>query len=427
MPSFAGSWSRLSGRLKGRFDNGGSGRTIAAPPIMDILLKVLEWTAGLAALGWFVWWRLREDESGGVGFAVKLAGSAFILWVFFRYGVAWFREGGLVAIIGLGAGMSSGLALGLVWREELMGVFTGFFGSFYEDKTPVEPKPYYAQAEARRMAGDIPGAIAAVRAELEKFPQDFDGRMRLAALLAEHSEDLPGALAVIEDALQLKSLSAGQVAYALNTAADWHLKFARNSEAARQCVERITTLLPGTDAARNASQRLANFTSQEMLEREDNRQPIAIPEFERKLGLRRKKPAAPEKPDINAEERRLRDRLARHPGDWVAREELARLYVEQFEFYDRGVQELEVLISAPGQPQREVVRWLHQQADWHVKYRNDVEAGRATLRRVQERFPNSAAAERAAVAMLHLQPASGNTRKKPTAGEISPAAREEEL
>lgn len=380
---------------------------------MDVLLKVLEWIAGLAALGWFVWWRLREDEQGGVGFVVKCAASSFIVWIFLRYGVAWFREGGLTAVVGLGAGMSSALALGIVWREELMGVFTGFFGGFYENNTPVEPKPYYAHAEARRMAGDIPGAVAAVRAELEKFPQDYEGRMKLAALLAEHSEDLAGALAVIEDTLQLPGLKPSQTAYALNTAADWHLKFARNSESARQCVERIAALLPGTDAALHAEQRLANFTTQEMLEREDHRQPIAIPEFERKLGLKRKKHAAPAKPDLNAEERRLRDRLARNANDWLAREELARLYVEQFEFFERGLQELETLISTPGQPKLEVVRWLHQKADWQVKFFNDVEAGRATLRRIQELYPNSAFAERAARAMLYLQPASKFEKKTP--------------
>lgn len=379
---------------------------------MDIFLQILEWLGGIAALGWFIWWRLQRDESGPWSFVVKCAASAALVYVFFRYGVGFFRQGGLIAVVGLGAVMTCALALGLVWRDELIGAVGNVFGGFYEDTREMEAKPYYAIAEARRMDGDIPGAIAAVRAELEKFPQDFDGRMRLAALLAEHSEDLPGALAVIEEALSLKNVTPGQVAYALNTAADWHLKFARDTGSARQAVERITTLLAGTDAALHAQQRLANLPTDEMLAREDNRQPIAIPEFDRKLGLRRRKFVAPEKPDINAAERRLRDRLAKSPNDWAAREELARLYVEEFEFFDRGLQELEILITTQGQPQREVVRWLHQKADWQVKYFNDVEAGRATLKRIQELFPRSGAAERAAVAMLHLQPVSKFSKKK---------------
>ncbi|MBI5799518.1 MAG: hypothetical protein HZA92_02165 [Verrucomicrobia bacterium] len=378
---------------------------------MELALKILEWTVGLAVFGWFFWWRLQKDESGSRGFVIKFSASLVVGYLFIRFGVAWFREGGLIAIVGLGAGMSCALAMAIIWRDELTGVIGNLFGSVYEDRTPIEPKPYYAHAEARRMAGDFPAAIAAVREQLEKFPDDFDGRMRLAALLAEHSEDLPGALVVIEDTLRLKTLAPGQISYALNTAADWHLKFGRDVEAASLAIERISTLLPGTEAALHAQQRLANFATPEMLAREDNRQPIAMPEYERKIGMHRKFVAA-EKPDINAEERRLRERLAKRANDWTAREELARLYVEQFEFFERGLQELEILITTPGQPKQEVVRWLHQKADWQVKLFNDVEGGRATLKRIQELFPNSAAAHRAATAMFHLQPVSKFARKK---------------
>jgi hypothetical protein len=321
---------------------------------------------------------------------------------------------GLGVVVAVPALAGCLIVLGILWRHEITGVFVDPIGDVIDGgKEEIEAKPFYARTEAARMAGDIPGAIAAVRAELEKFPNDYEGRMKLAALLAEHSEDLPGALAVIEDTLVLKSLTAGQIAYALNTAADWHIKFARNPEAARGCVERITTLLAGTDAALHAQQRLANLPTPEMLAREDNHQPIAIPEFERKLGLKRRKHVAPEKPDINAEERRLRDRLVRHPNDFVAREELARLYVEQFEFFERGLQELENLVTAPGQPKQEIVRLLHLKADWQVRFFNDVQAGRATLKRIQEMYPNSAFAERAAMAMLYLQPVSKFEKKKP--------------
>ena len=379
---------------------------------METALNVLEWLVGIASFGWFIWWRLQEDEAGPWGFVIKALASLVILYLYIRFGMGWFREGGFAAVMGLGMGMASALALGVVWRDDLIGIVGNFIGGFYEDKTPLEPKPYYAHAEAKRMAGDFPGAVAAVRAELEKFPHDFDGHMRLAALLAEHTEDLPGAVAVIEDTLRIRSLTPGQIAYALNTVADWHLKFARDTESARLAVERITTLLAGTDAALHAQQRLANFTTPEMLAREEERQPIVIPEFERKLGLKRRKPVAPDKPDINAAERRLRERLTRNPNDWVAREELARLYVEEFEFHDRGLQELELLISAPGQPQREVVRWLHQKASWQAKFCNDALAGKATLDRIQKLYPNSAAAERAAVAIHHLQPVRGAENKK---------------
>ena len=387
---------------------------------MDIALKILEWTAALFAFGWFFWLRLHRREGTLGGLIAKLLASAALLWIVFGLVVPFLKRasadgvaGYVVAMVGAGCTALCFLLLGALWRHEMTDWVASLIGNIFDGgHEEMKPQPFYSHAEAKRMAGDIPGAIADVRAELVKFPNDYDGRMRLAALLAEDSEDLPGAIAVIEDALRLKDITDGQISYALKTAADWHLKFGRDSESARLAIERITTLRPGTEVALRAQQRLANHTSQEMLAHEDDNSPIAMPEFQRKLGMRRRKPVAPEKPDINAAERRLRDRLVKNTNDWVAREELARLYVEQFEFFDRGLQELEILISTPGQPKAEVVRWLHQKADWQAKLLDDVEAGRATLKRIQMMFPNSAAAHRAAVAIMHLQPVSKVEKKQ---------------
>ncbi len=390
--------------------------------MIEFIYNVVGILAGLAGLGWFLWWRWRRSQADAGSWIARGIATA-VIFVIIVVGIIPLASGfgAFVAVPALAGCM---VVLAIMWRHEIIGIVADPIGDVIDGGTEqVEPKPYYAKAEAKRMAGDIPGAVAEVRGELEKFPNDYDGRMRLASLLAEDSEDLPGAIAVIEDTLRLKTLTGGQIAYALNTAADWHIKFGRDLTSARAAIERITTLLAGTDAARHAEQRLANFATPEMLEREDNRQPIAIPEFGRKLGLNRKKHAAPEKPDINAEERRLRDRLVRHPNDFGAREELARLYVEQFEFFERGIQELEVLIISSGAPQREVVEWLHLQADWQVKYLSDVEAGRATLRRIQTLYPKSAVAERAAVAMLHLQ-ATAKGKKKPRPESEDEAKRE---
>ena len=379
---------------------------------MELALKILEWTVGLAAFGWFFWWRMHRSEAGTGVIITKMLVTGVLVFALVRH-VAPLALSGFGAIVGVPLMAAILLMLSIMWRHEILGVVADPLGDMIDGgKEQIKPQPFYAHAEAKRMAGDIPGAIAAVREQLEKFPDDFDGRMRLATLLVEGSEDLAGALAVIEEALLLKGLAPGQIAYALNTTADWHLKFGRDSESARLALERITTLLAGTNASLHAEQRLANHATPEMLAHEDDHRPIAIPEFDRKLGLRRKKFVAPEKPDINAEERRLRGRLAKNANDWSAREELARLYVEQFEFFERGLQELEILITRPGQPPREVVRWLHQKADWQVKMFNDVAGGRATLKRIQELFPNSAAAHRAATAMLYLQPISKFEKKQ---------------
>jgi len=303
---------------------------------METAFKILEWAAGLAALGWFFWWRVQRSDSGTGTIITKTLVSAVLVYAMIRH-VAPLALSGVGAIIGvpLLAGML--VILSVLWRHELLGIFAEPLGDLIDGgRQQIEPQPFYSHAEAKRMAGDFAGAIAAVRAELEKFPDDFDGRLRLATLLAEHSEDLPGALRVVEDTLRLKTLTNGQIAYMLHTAADWHLKFNRDTEAARQAVERITTLLAGTEAALHAQQRLANFVTPEMLAREDNRQPIVIPETEGKLGLRRKKMVAPDKPDINTAERRLRDRLTRNPNDWVAREAAQVLFCKLIEHQTEG-------------------------------------------------------------------------------------------
>ena len=279
---------------------------------METALKILEWMAGLAALGWFCWWRLQRSQSSRRAIVTKSLITGVLVFAMVRH-VAPLALSGIGAIVGVPLLAAMLVILAILWRHEITGIFADPLGDMIDGgKEQIEPQPHYAHVEAKRMAGDYAGAVTAVRAELEKFPHDFDGHMRLAALLAEHLKDLPGALGVIEDTLQLPALAPNQIAYTLNTAADWHLQFARDTESARLAIERITTLLPGTTAALHAQQRLANFTTPEMLAREDERQPIAMPEFERKLGLKRRKPTAPEKPDINAAERRLRERLTKN-------------------------------------------------------------------------------------------------------------------
>ena len=42
-------------------------------------------------------------------------------------------------------------------------------------------------------------------------------------------------------------LAPGQIGYALNTAADWEIKYARNPAGARRALERLIALVPGTE------------------------------------------------------------------------------------------------------------------------------------------------------------------------------------
>ena len=64
--------------------------------------------------------------------------------------------------------------------------------SLYDGGTePPEPKPYYSIAQARRQRREFLQAVVAVREQLAKFPNDFEGVMLLADIQAEDLQDLP--------------------------------------------------------------------------------------------------------------------------------------------------------------------------------------------------------------------------------------------
>jgi len=54
------------------------------------------------------------------------------------------------------------------------------------------------------------------------------------------------------------------IAYALNTLADWQLKYHQDPEAARETLERVQQMLPGTEYANLAAQRIAHLGGVEM-------------------------------------------------------------------------------------------------------------------------------------------------------------------
>ena len=60
------------------------------------------------------------------------------------------------------------------------------------DEEP-EPRPFYSIARAQRKKGRLREALAEVRKQLDKFPDDYEGTILLAELLAEDLNDLPGA------------------------------------------------------------------------------------------------------------------------------------------------------------------------------------------------------------------------------------------
>ena len=125
----------------------------------------------------------------------------------------------------------------------------------------VEARPFYSIALSRRMAGRYDDALQEIQVQLEKFPNDYEGLMLSAAISAENLNDLPHAEVIVQRFINRPQLPPGQVAGALNSLADWHLRYGQDPEAARQALEQIVQRMPDTPMAATSQQRIAHLAT----------------------------------------------------------------------------------------------------------------------------------------------------------------------
>jgi tetratricopeptide (TPR) repeat protein len=301
-------------------------------------------------------------------------------------------------------GAVCGLGFAILWRPSFCGwVAKQFTGLYDGGDLEVEPVPMYSIAEARRKQGRYAEALAEVRAQLEKFPEDFPGWMLLAEIQAEDLHDLSGAQETIEGVIAQEGHLPKNVAYALNRLADWRLKLSQDRAAAGAALERIVQLLPETEQAQLALQRIAHLMPEQMLiERHEPRR-VQLIHHEENLGLRGEV-LAPRAPSVEPSLRAaaLVKHLDQHPQDYEAREELALIYADHFCRLDLAAYQLEQLIAVPFQPAKQVTHWLNLLVDLQVKLTGDAALAKATLQRIVERFPKTAAAEAALKRIAHV-------------------------
>jgi TolA-binding protein len=302
--------------------------------------------------------------------------------------VRWLRgavEMGLnpvVPVFGAGGAASLGLVITAIWRHELAGLVAKPFVSLYTGGDgPSDEGPLYSIAEAQRKRGHYEEAIRTIRAQLEKYPNDFAGQFLIAEIQAESMNDMPGAELTIHRLCAQPSHPPRHVVYALNTLADWQLKFSQDRDAARQTLEKIVARFPDSEIGALALQRIAHLADISELIASHDRRPITIKPAPPGLGLLPGKlqPRAP----VENLEKQTADyvkQLAEHPFDTEAREKLA-------------TEQLEQMITHPTQPARRVVHWLNLLADLQIRHGANYDTVRRTLQRIIELYPDSPAAE----------------------------------
>ena len=369
--------------------------------VWDLILLL----AAVGVAGWFFARALkRSDDPARLIFKWILTGLvlAILIWVV-RPIVAAGGYGG--AFLGVPLMAVCGLVLAIIWRHNIASMIARPFVSLYDGgDQEAEPRPAYSIAQAKRNRGKYTEAVAEIRAQLARFPGDVEGQMLLAEIQAENLNDLPGAEITIQRLCDQPGHATRNVAYALNSLADWHLRFARDRDAAKQDLEKVIALLPNTEMAALAAQRIAHLPDTAHLLAPHDRQPIRVTPGLPDLGLRAGGPPALA-PEIDPATQ-VTDyvkHLEQHPLDTEAREKLAVLYADHYGRLDLATDQLEQLIAQPDQPAKRTVHWLNLLADLQIRRSAGYETVRQTVQRIIDLFPDSAAAQTARNRLDHLK------------------------
>jgi tetratricopeptide (TPR) repeat protein len=362
-------------------------------------------SASLIAVAFMAWlmWRWVKNSDEPLVLVIRWIITAVVLGFVYNYAAHAHDEFSMIAGVLLGA--VGGVIMIFVWRERFCGFVGDQIASFYTGGSQqVDPAPCYSMAEAKRKKGKYLEAIADIRAQLERFPTDFTGWMLLAEIQAENLRDVAAAHDTIEEILRQEGHAPKNIAFALTREADWCLKLTKDREAARAALEQIVALLPETEQAQLALQRLAHLTPPEMLAEGRDPRRVTVQRRDARIGIQGVplEVHAPEEDPAEAAAQYVRH-LEQFPADNEAREKLALLYAHHYQRLDLATDQLEQLISSPNQPPKEVVRWLNLLADLQVELAGDEGLARQTLQRIPDLYPRTAAAENAFKRVAHLK------------------------
>jgi hypothetical protein len=83
------------------------------------------------------------------------------------------------------------------------------------------------------------------------------------------------------------------------------------------------------------------------------------------------------------------EKLKQNPDNIAAREDLARIFTEQLNKADLGIEQLELLLTMKEKPDAKAAEWLALLGAWQIKHQHDLLAGRQTLERLLRNHPRS--------------------------------------
>jgi hypothetical protein len=330
------------------------------------------WTA--LTLGWV----LVEAASGSEGEARQqlraLCLTCFIAIIVPAFLLVWF---GGWTVLGL-----AGIAL--------VAPMAGYAPNILKVKPP---PPMYARAIARMKFGKYSEAEVEIIHELEKCEDDFEGWMMLANLYANNFNDLPEAEQTILEICDHPKTTPSQLSVALHQLANWQLHRG-DPVAARRALQMVCHRLPGSHLAHMAELRI-NQLPASVTELRQQQQSAAIPLPALSETIDEALPA----PESRVERHKAAEEanacveiLKAAPDNVPARERLARLFTEHLDKPELGLEQVNLLLDMPNQPEARKAEWLSLLAAWNIRYLHDIDTGRKILERLMRDFPKSAQA-----------------------------------
>lgn len=351
----------------------------------------------LGCTGYLLFLMMRRSEAPGK-FAGKMVFTVvFLTGAYFLFEKLMGKHPYLAAFAGGAAVAIIGVTLAILWRHGLAdAVAKPFENLFTGGGDAVDPEPMFSIAQSRRQQQHYVEAVREVERQLERFPNSVEAHLLIAEIYADDLKDLPAARNWVDRACVLPDATPQQVAFALNSMADWELKLGHDPEAARRCLENIRHRFPNRPCAATAAQRIARLPTREMLDETSARRVI---HYTPKPKDRLYKPVTFDDlktaPSAEEQAEALIQQLALHPGDLMAREELALVYARDLGEVDKAREQVERLLQSEGAPHKRVIHWLILLADINVKYAGDEAAAAAALDRIIKRFPKLPAAQQA--------------------------------
>jgi hypothetical protein len=280
---------------------------------------------------------------------------------------------------------------------------------------PAQAAPAYGAAVARMKFGKYAEAEREVLSELEQHQDDFDGWMMLADLYANHFQELDEADRVVRQLCDQTNVDGAHLALAFHRLADWHLKVGEDPARARAALEEIRRRLPGSYFAREAWQRIARLpTSRQALRQERKARTVRLPALRENLAEAAAEAATPTTREQAASlANQCVQRLKEDPGDTPTREKFARILAEQLGQVDLAVEQLQLLVAAPDQPESKCAEWLATMAAWRIRHQQNWPAARPLLERLIQEYPQS---PQAFVAQRRIQLMDVEARMRQAAG-----------